>query len=61
MRLAVKDISEEDWTALREDYQDELSCMDSVDEDELEVMLYVSRKRKEKKNVQILSGISQRR
>lgn len=45
-RINVSDISEEDWNDLSEDYRDDLSLMDSIDKDELDVMLSVSRRTK---------------
>ena len=46
IKINISDISEEDWNALREDYRDELSGMDSILKDELDVMLSVSRRTK---------------
>lgn len=39
MSIAIKDIPEETWKKLREDYQDELATMSSIEEDELNIML----------------------
>lgn len=42
--MKVSDISNEDWNILRPDYQDELSTMKYVDDDEFEIMLLNSKK-----------------
>lgn len=44
MSIKVSDIPDDEWNSLREDYQDELSCIDYVDEDEYLIMLSISQK-----------------
>lgn len=50
MSIAIKDIPDETWNKLREDYQDELATMTSIEEDELNSMLFVSARQQDKLN-----------
>lgn len=50
MSILIKDIPEETWNKLREDYQDELATMTSIEEDELNSMLYASTTQQDKLN-----------
>ena len=44
MSVKIADIPKETWDSLREDYKDELLCMECVDEDELDNMICASKK-----------------
>lgn len=48
MSIAIKDIPEETWNKLREEYQDELATMSSIEEDELNCMIVNSKNNNEK-------------
>lgn len=50
MSILIKDIPEETWNKLREDYQDELIAMTSIEEDELNSMIYASTTQQNKLN-----------
>lgn len=50
MSIAIKDIPEETWNKLREDYKDELATMSSIEEDELNSMIYASTTEQNKLN-----------
>ena len=39
---ALDKLTDEEYKLLRQDYLDELACMNDIDDDELQVMLYVS-------------------
>ena len=43
MSIAIKDIPDETWNKLREDYRDELATMTSIEEDELNCMIHNSK------------------
>lgn len=49
--MTIKDIPENEWNILREDYKDELLCMNEIDEDEYYVMLENSERRNEHSDI----------
>jgi hypothetical protein len=50
MSILIKDIPEETWNKLREDHQDELTTMTSIEEDEFNSMIYASTTQQNKLN-----------